>query len=142
MPKVGSQNPQAKSGGTWKGWSNFWGRHSGIWKKPLSVHVRSGGSWVKVWDERPVITNVSTFLFDEGELYYAYKYATISANGFDTTVTGSYSGGGGGSFGEITPTSISANGTASVTAFNNIAYGYPVVYPDIQATNASGSASA
>jgi hypothetical protein len=135
MPAVGSQSPQAKSGGVWKSWSNFWGRHNNTWKKPLSVHVKSGGNWVKVWDERPVATSISRTSSDaydfEGIYLYTEKIVSFSlaSNGFATSITVSN--------GTVTPTSVAANGTASVTAtwITDFTSGFQTV----TCTNASGS---
>ena len=96
MPKVGFQNPQAKDGGTWKTWSKFWAKHSGSWKRPISVFVKSGGSWVEVYDETPVVTNVSRGVIGfnpSTNLYTTQTNFTLYANGFQTSITvdGSFS---------------------------------------------------
>jgi hypothetical protein len=143
MPAVGSHSPQARSGGSWKGWSNFWGRHNGTWKKPLSVHVRSGGSWVKVWDERPTITNITTSYVTvpasppEPETTSYYKNFTISANGFQTSITSNDPTG----FGvTISQTTINADNTVNVTTETYDIGGYNASkFPTITASNASGS---
>lgn len=142
MPKVGSNTTSAKLSSTWKVWSNFWAKHSGTWKKPLGVYVKRSGSWVKVWDERPSITNVVTsYSYDSGAFppsYTYYKNFTINANGFDATLT--YTGPG--AFGTtFSQTTVSANNTANVTTETlQLGGSYdPAQYPTITATNASGS---
>lgn len=142
MPAVGSHAVSAKLSSTWKSWSNFWARHSGTWKKPLGVYVKSGGSWVKIWDERPVITNVVTsYVYDPNTFPPSYTYSknfTINANGFtaDLTYTGP------GAFGtSFSQTTVSADNTANVTTETfQLGGSYdPAQYPTITATNASGS---
>jgi len=132
MPKVGSQNPQARDAGSWKGWSKFWARHDGSWKRPLSVFVKSGGSWVEVWDETPTVSGVSTYIVDTGELWLAYKTATVAANGFTTSVTSNANGG-------LTTSSISVDVSMTIQAFNYIQYFQQITYPSITVTNSSGS---
>lgn len=143
MPSVGSHVPKAKDSGTWKSWSNFWAKHSGSWKKPLGVYVKSGGSWVKVWDERPTITLVE-------RVYYTYPYApglyfsvfglkfTVSANGFDTSLSSSVTE-------QPSPSSVSANTTSGTISVGVQYNGYytddPAKYPIITATNASGTST-
>lgn len=132
MPAFGSHVPQARLSGAWKNWSKFFARHNGSWKRPVSVHVKSSGSWVKVYDERPTVTSVSTNLVDDGEVYFAYKYGVVSANGFAVTVTSNANNG-------FSPTSISVDNTTGVTAVNIINYWEQIVYPTVTVTNASGS---
>ncbi len=141
MPSVGSHSPQARSGGSWKGWSNFWGRHNNTWKKPLSVFVRSGGTWVKVWDERPSITNISTSHFtDTGSIpvtTFYYKNFTVNSNGFQTTLTSNDPTGLGVDFSQTT---VNADTTANVTTETSEFGTYnPAKFPTITASNASGS---
>ena len=141
MPAVGSNTTSAKLSSTWKSWSNFWARHSDTWKKPLSVHVRSGGSWVKVWDERPSITNVATsYVYDGGASPPStnyYKNFTINANGFQATLTSNDPTGYGVTFSQTT---VNANTSANVTT-STFAFGSfnSANYPTITATNSSGS---
>lgn len=137
MPAVGSHNTKAQNAGTWKSWSNFWAKHSGTWKKPLGVYTKSGGSWVKVWDERPVISNVATSYVTDYNAFpvvtYYYKNFTVAANGFQTTLTGDTT---------FSQTTVNADTTANVTtetfAFGTFDSGN---YPTITATNSSGSAT-
>lgn len=141
MPSVASHLTRARNSGTWKSWSNFWARHAGVWKKPLSVFVRRNGVWVKVWDERPSITNVTTsYFYDAGAFPPAttyYKNFTIQANGFVATITSNDPTG----FGvTISQTTVNANTSANVTT-ETFAFGSfnPAYYPTITATNTSGS---
>jgi hypothetical protein len=142
MPAVGSHNTKAQNGGTWKSWSNFWAKHSGTWKKPLGVYVKSSGSWVKVWDERPVITNVSTsYVYDPYQFpptYTYYKNFDVTSNGFDTSLSATTPN----PFGTyLSQTSVSANNTVYVTSETvQLGGSYdPAQYPTITATNSSGS---
>lgn len=135
MPAVGSHVPQARSGGTWKNWSRFFARHSNTWKRPVSVHVRSGGSWVKVYDERPVITNVSTFYVDNGQGgVQACKEADISANGFTTSVSTNIGG--------VDISTVNVDQTVRVFAFVLYPVGVFGAFPTIIATNSSDTATA
>lgn len=141
MPSVGSHLTRAKHLSTWKAWSNFWARHNNTWKKPLSVFVKRNGSWVKVWDERPSITNLTTSAFyDEGAFPPAttyYKNFTVNANGFQTTLSSNDPTG----FGvTISQTVVNANTSVNVTT-ETYAFGppNPSYYPTITATNTSGS---
>jgi hypothetical protein len=144
MPKVGSQNPQAKNAGSWKVWSKFWGKHNGSWKRPISVFVKSSGSWVEVWDETPVISNVTTSYFTDTSDPFVpvttyYKNFDVSANGFETTLTGSSIG----NNVSFSQTTISVDSTVSVTSSS----GWIGVYDagnmhTVTATNASGAVSA
>ena len=135
MPAVGSHVPQAKEAGSWKNWSKFWAKDGGTWKRPVAVHVKSGGSWVKVWDERPVITNVSTSYVDNGQGgVQAYKFATINANGFTTTVTTNGS--------SVSPETINIDNSATVTAVTFYDVGTFGPFPSITVTNSSGTATA
>lgn len=142
MPSVGSNNPQARQGGTWKSWSNFWGRHNGSWKKPLSVHVRHNGSWVKVWDERPSISSLSnTYFLDSNAfppIHYYTKSFTIQSNGFQTTMTAT-SPSGIVSFNQST--TVNADTSQFTEAVSQqIGGSYdPNGWPTVTATNASGS---
>jgi len=88
MPSFGGNNPQAYLG-SWKTWNKFWGYHNGSWKRPISVFVKRSGSWVKVYDEAPRVTNVFTSVqpdFDSGG-WFNTKNFTVSANGFLTSIT-------------------------------------------------------
>lgn len=141
MPAVGSNTTSAKLSSTWKAWSNFWAKHSGTWKKPLGVYVKRSGSWVKVWDERPAITNVATSYFtDTGAFPVSttyYKNFTINANGFQATLTGTTPSSFGVSFSQTTVNAnTSANITTEVFAFGTFD---GANYPTITATNSSGS---
>lgn len=135
MPAVGSHTASAKLSSTWKSWSNFWAKHSDTWKKPLGVYVKNGGSWVKIWDERPVITNVTTSYFTDTNAFPVnttyYKNFTVNANGFQTTLTGDTS---------FSQTTVNANTTADITT-ETFAFGTfdAANYPTITATNSSGS---
>lgn len=143
MPAVGSNSPQARSGGAWKGWSNFWARHAGTWKKPLSVFARRNGVWVKVWDERPSISNVTTsFNYNAGgsgeppSTTY-FKSFTVNANGFQTNITSNDPTGFGVS---ISQTVIGAGVTTTVfTETYDLGSPNPSFYPTITASNASGT---
>lgn len=139
MPAVGSNAPQARNGGTWKNWSKFFARHSNTWKRPVSVHVRSGGSWVKVYDERPVITNVTTSYFTDTSDPFApvttyYKNFTVAANGFQTTLTGT------GLSLSFSQTTVNVDEVANVTSQSVLIGDYnPANMHSVTATNASGS---
>lgn len=141
MPAVGSNSTQARNGGVWKAWSNFWARHNGTWKKPLSVFARRNGVWVKVWDERPSISNVQTnFIYDGGAFPPAtsyYKTFNINSNGFQTNITSNDPTGFGVS---ISQTVIGANVVTQVFT-ETYAFGSPnpSFYPTITASNASGT---
>jgi len=140
MPTVGSHLTRAKQGGVWKAWSNFWAKHAGVWKKPLSVHVKSGGSWVKVWDERPSVTGVSTSWFTDYSDFlpvtYYFKNFTISANGFDTTLTGTSPSGSV----NFSQTSVTANNTVGVSSSSAWIGEYnPSNMHTVTATNVSGN---
>jgi hypothetical protein len=146
MPKVGSQSPQAKSGGSWKAWSNFWAKHNGSWKKPLSVHVKSGGSWVKVWDERPAFLDMAisrTWYYDSGGNFTIVDYfitGSCIANGFSTTIVCTVDG----TPVTISPSSVSANSVVSysstfITSYTFIGYGPGSLTITFTATNSSGS---
>lgn len=128
MPKVGSQNPQARDGGSWKAWSRFWARHNGSWKRPVSVFVKSGGSWVEVWDEAPSVSNISTQVVDFGTgSYFNYKYFTLTANGFATTVT-------------VDGNLQSTEAADSVTSHTAVRFSdYYGDYPSVTVANSSGS---
>ena len=140
MPAVGSHNTKAQNSGTWKSWSNFWGKHSGTWKKPLGVYVKSSGSWVKVWDERPSITNVATSYNTDTNAFpvvtYYYKNFTVASNGFQTTLTSNDPTGLGVTFSQTT---VNADTTANVTT-DTFAFGTfdAANYPTITASNSSG----
>jgi hypothetical protein len=143
MPKVGSHNPQAKDAGSWKNWSKFWAKHGGVWKRPVSVFVKSGGSWVEVWDEAPVITNVTTsYVVDTSDPFAPnttyYKNFTVSANGFQTTLVGN---GGNPFFGvTISQPTIAVDNTVNVTTYFAWFGTYdPAMMHTVTATNASGS---
>jgi hypothetical protein len=141
MPAVGSHNTKAQNGGTWKSWSNFWAKHSGTWKKPLGVYVKSSGSWVKVWDERPSITNVATSYFTDTNAFPVsttyYKNFTINSNGFQASLSGTTPSSFGVSFSQTTVNAdTSANITTEVFAFGTFD---AANYPTITATNSSGS---
>jgi len=144
MPKVGSQSPQAKLGGSWKAWSNFWAKHNGSWKKPLSVHVKSGGSWVKVWDERPTFLDMAisrTWFFDGTFTIVNYFVSGYCfANGFSTTIVCTVEG----TPVTISPNSASANGVATYSSTGFLSYAFSGYGPGslsivFTATNASGS---
>ena len=143
MPAVGSNNPQARQGGSWKGWSNFWAKHSGTWKKPLSVHVRSGGSWVKVWDERPAVTSgpTNTYFLDNNAfppIHYYTKSFTIQSNGFQTTMSAT-SPSGIVSFNQSTTVSANTSQFTEVVS-EQIGGSYDSSgWPTVTATNSSGS---
>ena len=144
MPSVGSHLPKAKNGGTWKGWTNFWGKHNGTWKKPLSVHVKSAGSWVKVWDERPqlTITNNTYFYAFDPDRTLCTTFFTVYANGFNATITATANTGYGGEIASGPGGPVSADGTLSsqVSAYYPYIYGdNSILYPTITVTNASGS---
>lgn len=140
MPSVVSYSTQSKHNGSWKAWSNFWAKHAGSWKKPLSVHVRRNGSWVKVWDERPQVTNVTryTTIIYDGMNYYTVAIVTadVSSNGFQTTLSvpdasGTLS---------FNPSNIvSANNTISVQVTQTIWGFYPGFTFVVTATNDSGT---
>lgn len=140
MPAVGSNAPQARNGGTWKNWSKFFARHSNTWKRPVSVHVRSGGSWVKVYDERPVITNVTTSYFEDTSDPFVtvttyYKNFTVAANGFQTTLTGS-----GVNPVTFSQTTVNIDDVVAVTSEMVFIGNYnPANMHSVTATNASGS---
>lgn len=139
MPKVGSHNPQAKDAGSWKNWSKFWAKHGGVWKRPLSVFVKSGGSWVEVWDETPVITNVSTYYtVDTSDPFipvtFYYKNFTVSANGFETTLSSNFTGV------NFSQSVVAVDGTVFVTSSRGWIGEYnPANMHTVTATNASGS---
>jgi hypothetical protein len=141
MPAVGSNTVSAKLSSTWKSWSNFWARHAGVWKKPLGVWVRRSGVWVKVWDERPVVTNVVTSYITDTNSFPInttyYKNFTVAANGFQVTLTSNDPTGFGVSFSQTT---VNANTSANVTT-STFAFGTfdAANYPTITATNSSGS---
>jgi hypothetical protein len=145
MPSVGSNSVSAKLSGIWKSWSNFWAKHNGVWKKPLGVYVKTGGSWVKVWDERPVFSNVTTSYYIETAdivpIVYYYKNFTISANGFQTNLTSNDPTGYGVSFSQTT---VNADTSVYVTTTTSQIGGEynPANYPTITATNASGVSTA
>lgn len=142
MPAVGSNTTSAKLSSTWKSWSNFWAKHSDTWKKPLGVYVKNGGSWVKIWDERPSITNVVTsYVYDPNTFPPSYIYSknfTVNANGFNTSLSATTPNPLGTS---LSQTSVSANNTADVTTETiQLGGSYdPAQYPTITATNSSGS---
>lgn len=135
MPAFDSHVPQAKEAGSWKNWSKFWAKDGGTWKRPVAVHVKSGGSWVKVYDERPIINSASGFYVDTGSGgVLAYKQASISANGFTTSVTTNGD--------SVDVSSIAVDNTTTVTAVKVYDVGYFGPYPTITATNSSGYATA
>lgn len=142
MPSVGSHVPQAKDAGTWKNWSKFWAKDGGTWKRPISVFVKSGGSWVEVWDEVPVITNVTTsYSTDTSDPFVPVttynKNFTVAANGFETTLTSSPSGA------TFSQSTISVDGTVAVTSSRAVVGDYdPANMHTVTATNSSGTATA
>lgn len=153
MPSVGSHSPQAKFSNTWKAWTNFWAKHNGSWKKPLSVHVKSGGNWVKVWDERPVFvsgfTIYANYIYTTAQgirIYYVgISSGSFYTNGFQTTLSGSYSYSGGYSA-SLTPTqSVFSSDTGySGSYFNPIGNQGPngqTLTVTITLTNASATAT-
>lgn len=127
MPSVGSHSPQSKFSNTWKAWTNFWAKHNGSWKKPLGVYVKQNGNWVKVWDERPTVSSVSTYFYFNNPFYYNIKNFNFATNGFATSI---YVDGG---FQETV-----AADTTAYRSYGKASY-YPYDYPTITLTNASGS---
>ena len=144
MPSVGSHIVKAKGSSVWKSWTNFWAKHSDTWKKPLAVYTKNGGSWVKVWDERPEVTLVSRTKTFKTENYVGYTEYTIvvsvKANGFNTT-SGAY-----GPTGAVlydytaSPETVTANATTNVT-ITGYALDWWGTYPTVVCSNASGATS-
>lgn len=137
MPAVGSNSPQAKLSNAWKSWSNFWGRHNGTWKRPLSVHVKNNGSWVKVWDNRPLVTNMSVvWNFVPYQGYNVTVRYTITTNTFDTNVTVSRSDGA--PFPD--PSTITGDQVVNLASFSGNLATQTGTYT-VTATNSSGSST-
>lgn len=131
MPAVGSHSPKAYQGGSWKNWSKFFARHSGSWKRPISVHVKSGGAWVKVYDERPFLSIQSRNSFFDGDAWVNQTYFSVSANGFQTTISYSHTT-------ETNTVNVDET-TGSILVQNRTSSPYQYVF--ITATNSSGSVS-
>lgn len=112
MPAVGSNAPKARLSGTWKSWSDVWGKHGGSWKKPIQVYAKSGGTWKEVWNARPIVSGVtwSSGYNSNLGIWLTSFSASVNANGYSTTVTSTVSGGG--SSGWVTPTTVSSSATA------------------------------
>lgn len=103
-------------------------RHNGSWKTAVSVHVKSGGSWVKVFDERPLANVTATYTIDYGTGYYFnIKEFTLITNGFTTSL---YNDG-------VFVNTYAADTVNSLSAQGNP--NFAGAYPTMTATNASAS---
>ena len=146
MPSLGRNYPYAKR--TVNGvsafdfWRQFWVKKNNSWAKAIGVYTRSNGSWVQFWTEQPSMPiNFISFGNDGASPPTVTLQCTVTANGFDTSITGRYRVNSTSAWNSLTPTVATipagfVNNTG--ISFYNPSAGYEF---EIVATNSSGSIS-